>query len=299
MNPLSLLMHGTAELAPDVRLHYVIAGKGASTIVLIHGYPENWWQWRHIIMPLAEAGFRVVAVDYRGANRSSKPTSGYDKQTMAADIRALVRDHLGIDGALAIVGHDIGSMVAYAFAIQFPDDVALLSLSEAPLPGTGVYDELVGTTQLAGNPLWHFRFHNAPDNLAETLTAGRERLYLDAFYDRLAFNPDAIGQEDRARYAEAFASVGAMRAGFELYRAFDKDAEDNRAFLRARGRLKMPVLALAGEHSPLAAVTEAMMTEVAKHAMVRNIPAAGHWIAEENPQAVVEELISFLKTNAF
>ncbi len=294
------LTHGTAELSPDVRLHYAVAGEGegSSTILLIHGYPQHGWQWRHVAGPLAEAGFRVIVPDYRGAGRSSKPTTGYDKRTMAADLHSLVRDHLKVEGPLAVVGHDIGSMVAFAFALQFPDDVAHLSLSEAPLPGTDTYDELVGKPRLANNPLWHFFFHNAPGNLAETLTFGRERAYLDDFYDRLAFNPEAIGPADRTRYAEAFASVGAMRAGFETYRAFDRDAEDNRAVLKAAGRLKMPVLALAGEHSVLAPATEPMMKEVARHVTLRKIPAAGHWIAEENPQAVVESLVGFLKENA-
>jgi pimeloyl-ACP methyl ester carboxylesterase len=287
--------HGSARLAPDVRLHYAVAGEGPSTLLLIHGYPENGWQWRHVIGPLAGAGFRVIAPDYRGAGRSSKPAAGYDKRTMAADLRTLAREHLAVEGPLAVVGHDIGSMVAFAFALQFPDEVSHLSLGEAPLPGTSAYDALVGKSRLAHNPLWHFAFHNAPDNLAEALTVGRERTYLDSFYDRLAFNPEAIGPEDRARYAEAFASAGAMRAGFEIYRAFDRDAEDNRAALKAQGRLRMPVLALAGEHSPLAPANEPMMNEVADHATVQKIPAAGHWIAEENPKAVVEALLGFLK----
>ncbi len=292
------LAHGMAELAPDVRLHYVLAGEGTSTVVLIHGYPQHWWQWRHVIAPLAEAGHRIVVVDYRGAGHSSKPTVGYDKRTMAADLRAVVRDHLGIEGPLAMVGHDIGSMVAFAFALQFPDDLSHLSLGEAPLPGTDAYDGVVANPRLANNPLWHFAFHNAPDNLAETLTCGRERAYLDQFYDRLAFNPAAIGPDDRARYVEAFASVGAMRAGFELYRAFDRDAEDNRAALKERGRLAMPVLALTGEHSVLASITEPMMKEVAKRATVGGIAAAGHWIAEENPRAVAGALLSFFGGDA-
>lgn len=289
------LTHGTADLAPDVRLHYVSAGDGPLTVVLIHGYPQNWWQWRHVIGPLAEAGFRVIAVDYRGAGRSSKPEAGYDKRTMAADIHTLVRERLGIGGPLAVVGHDIGSMVAYAYALQFPDDVSHLSLSEAPLPGTKAYDQLLTIPLLSVDRLWHFRFHNAPNNLAETLTFGRERAYLDQFYDQLAFNPEAIGSEDRTRYAEAFASVGAMRAGFEVYRAFDRDAADNQAALKAHGRLRMPVLALAGEHSVLTPAVKPMMAEVAKQATVKVVPAAGHWLAEENPQAVVEALIGFLR----
>ena len=292
------LAYGVAELATDVRLHYGLAGAGPATVVLIHGYPEDGRQWRHVVGPLAEAGFRVVVVDYRGAGRSSKPTTGYDKRTMATDIRGLVRGHLGIDAPLAVVGHDIGSMVAFAFALEFPGDVARLVLGEAPLPGTAAYDRMVGSTELANNPLWHFNFHNAPNNLAETLTAGRERAYLDQFYDGLAFNPGAIGPDDRARYAEVFASVGAMRAGFELYRAFDRDALDNRAALKAGGRLAMPVLVLAGAHSPLEAITRPMMAEVAKQVTVQTIAAAGHWVAEENPAAVVAALLGFLKDDA-
>ncbi|QEH32228.1 Soluble epoxide hydrolase [Aquisphaera giovannonii] len=290
------LSHGIAQLSSDVRIHYGLGGEGEATALLIHGYPQNGWQWRHVVGPLAAAGFRVVVPDYRGAGRSSKPTAGYDKRTMAADLRALVREHLKIEGPLAVVGHDIGSMVAFAFALQFPDDVSHLSLCEAPLPGTRTYDEVVGKTRLAGDPLWHFSFHNAGDNLAEALTFGRERAYIDSFYDRLAFNPGAISLEDRARYAEAFASAGAMRAGFEVFRAFDKDAEDNRAALEARGRLRMPVLSLGGAHSVLApGADEPMMKEVAEHATVRAIPAAGHWIAEENPEAVAEALVGFLR----
>ena len=290
--------YGMAELSPGVRIHYGAAGEGDASVLLIHGYPQNGSQWRHVVGPLTAAGFRVIIPDYRGAGRSSKPATGYDKRTMAADLRALVREHLEIEGPLAVVGHDIGSMVAFAFALQYPDDVCRLSLSEAPLPGTDVYDQLVGKTQLANNQLWHFFFHNAMDNLAEALTFGRERAYLDSFYDRLAYNPDAIGPEDRARYAEAFGSPGAMRAGFEAYRAFDRDAEDNRASLKSEDRLRMPVLALAGEHSVLAPATEPMMKEVARHATVKRIPAAGHWIAEENPEAVADSLLGFLKEDA-
>ena len=283
--------HGTAELSPDVRLHYVTAGDGPATVVLVHGYPQTWWQWRHVIPRLTAAGFRVVAPDYRGAGRSSKPPAGYDKKTMATDVRAVVRDKLGVKGPLAVVGHDIGSMVAYSFALQFPDDLSHLSLGEAPLPGTKTYDVLVANPLLANNPLWHFHFHNSGDGLAEALTAGRERLYLDSFYHRLAFDPDALDADARARYAEAFAASGAMRAGFELYRAFDRDAADN----RGASRLRVPVLALAGEHSVLAPATEPMMAEVAKRATVQKVSAAGHWIAEENPGAVADALIGFLK----
>ena len=240
------LKHGTAELQPGVRLHHVTAGNGPRTVVLLHGYPQTWWEWRHVIPPLAEAGWRVIAPDYRGAGASSKPPDGYDKRTMAADIHHLLRDHLGVAGPVTMVGHDIGMMVAYAFASSFPDSTERLILMEAPLPGTAVYDRMVATPRLGDMPLWHFFFHNAQDSLAEALTAGRERLYLRHFYDRLAFNQDAIGPADLGRYAASFEAAGAMRAGFELYRAFDRDGEDNRTALERDGKLAMPVLAGTG-----------------------------------------------------
>lgn len=286
------LTHGTAELEPGVRLHYATAGDGPRTVVLLHGYPQTWWQWRHVLPRLVAAGFRVVAIDYRGAGHSSKPPDGYDKKTMAADVRAVVRDKLALKVPLAVVGHDIGSMVAYSFALQFAGDLSHVYLAEAPLPGTKSYDTVVANLKLANNQLWHFFFHNAQNNLAEALTAGRERAYLDQFYDRLAFDPDAIDADARGRYAAAFAAPGGMRAGFELYRAFDQDAADN----RGASRLRVPVLSLAGEHSDLAPIAEPMTAAVARHGTVKTIPAAGHWLAEENPAAVADALVTFLKS---
>ena len=287
------LKHGTAELQPGVRLHHVTAGKGPRTIVLLHGYPQTWWEWRHVIPPLAEAGWRVIAPDYRGAGTSSKPPGGYDKRTMAADIHGLLRDHLGVAGPVTMVGHDIGMMVAYAFASSFPGSTERLVLMEAPLPGTAVYDRMVATPRLSNMPLWHFFFHNAQDSLAEALTAGRERLYLRHFYDRLAFNQDAIGPADLDRYAASFEAAGAMRAGFELYRAFDRDGEDNRAALKQGGKLRMPVLALGGASSFFAPVAEEMLQEVASTVTTAAIPECGHWCAEENPHALLEHILDF------
>ena len=228
------LTHGSTVLASGVRLHHVTAGAGPRTIVLLHGYPQTWWSWRHVIGPLSDAGFRVVAPDYRGAGHSSKPPHGYDKRTMAGDIASLLTDGLGVERRVTLVGNDIGMMVAYAFGSEYPDRVERLVLMEAVLPGTAAYDRLVATPTLVGAPMWHFFFHNAGDGLPEALTAGRERLYLRHFYDRHAFDPEAIGPADLDRYTDAFATSGAMRAGFEIYRAFDQDAADNRAALAAR-----------------------------------------------------------------
>ena len=289
------VQHGIAELEPGVRLHYVMTGTGNRTMVLLHGYPQTWWEWRHLLAPLVQAGWRVIAPDYRGAGGSSKPATGYDKRTMASDIYRLLREHLNIAGQITLVGHDIGMMVAFAFASQYPKTVERLVLMEAPLPGTAAYDETVATTKLNNATMWHFFFHNAQDNLAESLTAGRERLYLQHFFGRLAFDQDAIREADLDLYASHYSAAGAMRAGFEVYRAFDRDAEDNRAALKKNGRLTMPVLALGGMASFFLPIAKVMLAEVAKHVTVVGIPEAGHWIAEENPRALIAELLKFCK----
>ncbi len=285
--------HGIAELEPGVRIHYVETGAGDRTMVLLHGYPQTWWEWRHVLTPLVRAGWRVIAPDYRGAGGSSKPATGYDKRTMASDIYKLLREHLGITGSITLVGHDIGMMVAYAFASEYPKAVGKLVLMEAPLPGTLAYDATVASTTLNNATMWHFFFHNAQNNLAESLTAGRERLYLQHFYERLAFDQDAITEADLDLYASHYSAAGAMRAGFEVYRAFDQDAKDNKAALKKNGRLTMPVLALGGTSSFFLPIAKAMLAEVAKHVTVTGIPDAGHWIAEENPKALVQELLKF------
>lgn len=289
------LKHGVADLKPGVRLHYVEAGNGPRTIVLLHGYPQTWWEWRHVIPVFAQAGFRVIAPDYRGAGGSSKPPEGYDKRTMAADIEALLRQHLKIEAPVVMVGHDIGMMVAYAFASSFPRSVDRLVLMEAPLPGTLTYDAMVASTHLSNVMHWHFFFHNAGNNIAELLTHGRERQYVQDFYHRLAFNQGAIGVDDLDIYATQFAAAGAMRAGFELYRAFDKDADDNRAALKKNGRLAMPVLGLGGESSFYLPIAKPMLKEVAKDTTVEGIPHCGHWIAEENPAVFTERVLAFCR----
>ncbi len=290
---LPLVKHGTAELEPGVRLHYVVAGSGSCTMVLLRGYPQTWWEWRHVLAPLVRAGWRIIAPDYRGAGSSSKPPSGYDKRTMAGDIYKLLREHLHVAGPVTVVGHDIGMMVAYAFASEYPKSIDKLVLMEAPLPGTAAYDATVASTKLSNATMWHFFFHNAQNSLAESLTAGRERLYLQHFYERLAFDQGAITEADLDLYASHYSAAGAMRAGFEVYRAFDRDAEDNRAALKKNGRLRMPVLALGGTSSFYLPIAKAMLAEVAKKVTVVGIADAGHWIAEENPEALVEELLKF------
>jgi pimeloyl-ACP methyl ester carboxylesterase len=279
--------HGMADVEPGVRLHYVTAGDGPRTIVLLHGFPQTWWQWRRVIPPLVDGGFRVVAPDYRGAGDSFRPPAGYDKVTVAGDIRTLVREHLGIREPVVVGGHDIGLMVAYAYAQTYRDEVSQLVVVDAPLPGTGVFDRLRSDPRV-----WHFAFHGARD-VAEMLVAGRERPYLQAFFGARVFDPSAI--DDLDVYVAAYSAPGAMRAGFELYRAFDQDAADNRAALARDGKLTIPVLAVGGEISTSGALMDEMMREVAEDVTFVRVPRTAHWVPEERPEALAEAMLEFLR----
>jgi pimeloyl-ACP methyl ester carboxylesterase len=287
----NLSQHGMADISPGLRLHYVAAGDGPSAVVLLHGFPQTWWEWRHVVPGLLDAGFRVVAPDYRGAGNSWRPAGGYDKQTMARDIRVLVREHLGIQEPIALVGHDIGLMVAYAYAQAFRHEVAGLVVIDAPLPGTAVFDGLRSDPRV-----WHFAFHGARD-IAEMLVAGRERQYLQAFFNARIGDPSAIGTDDLDVYVSAYQAPGAMRAGFELYRAFDQDAADNRAALERHGKLDMPVLAVGGGISTSGVLMESMMQEVATNVQPLVLADTAHWIPEEQPAALTAAIAAFLRVD--
>lgn len=291
------LRHNVFDIA-DVRIHYVAAGTPPShggddrTIVLLHGWPQTWWEWRHIMEPLHSDGWFVVAPDYRGAGGSSKPSSGYDKHTMAGDIKGLL-EHLGVKKPITLVGHDLGLMVAYAYTSLYAADVERLVLMEAPIPGTKSM-ESVATTNFRENKLWHFHMHGAADNVAETLIAGSEFPYLRSFYVRLSANPDAISLADAQRYVADYTAPGAMRAGLELFRAFEKDAVDNQRVLSEKGKLTMPVLGLGGTASFFLPIAEEMLAEVAENFTVRPIEESGHWIAEEQPETLLRRLREFI-----
>ena len=282
------LSHAVAQIEAGVTLHYVTAGSGNRSVVLLHGFPQTWAEWRHVIQPLARAGFRVIAPDYRGAGHSSRPLSGYDKRTMATDIRHLVREVLCVTGRVALVGHDIGLMVAYAYAEIFRDEVSHLAVIDAPLPGTQVFDRLRVDPRV-----WQFAFHGVRD-IPEMLIAGRERAYLQAFFNARLYNPAAITEHELDLYASAYAAPGALRAGMELYRAFDRDVQENRAALAERGKLTLPVLAVGGQISATGPLVADMMREVATDVTELRVPGTGHWIAEENPAALLDGLCAFL-----
>jgi pimeloyl-ACP methyl ester carboxylesterase len=278
--------HGTAEVAPGVRLHYVDTGSGLRTIVLLHGFPQTSHEWRRVTPLLVDAGFRVVAPDYRGAGASSKPASGYDKRTMASDIFALLHEHLGIATPVAIVGHDIGGIIAVAYAARYRDDVSQLAVIDTPLPGTKTFDAMRGDPRG-----WHAAFHAARD-VAEMLVQGRERAYLQHMVGVRIFDPTAIAPEDFDVYVRAYEMPGGMRAAFELYRTFDEDGKALRASLAEEGKIAVPVLAVAGVASGLAKGMGDALREIADDVDVAVVPRAAHWVPEENPAFLADALVA-------
>jgi len=224
----------------------------------------------------------VVVPDLRGMGLSAKPPSGFDKKTQGGDV-AGVLDKLNI-GKVDLVTHDIGNMVGFAFASEHRDRVTKFVLIDAPLPGVGPWEEILK------NPLlWHFRF-GGPD--MERLVAGRERIYLDRFWNEFSADRTRFTEASREHYAALYALPGAMHSGFAQFAAFDQDAIDNKAFL-AEGKLTMPVLALGGEKS-----FGLQMAEVMKFAATNVegavVPDSGHWIMEENPDATIKLVRAFL-----
>jgi pimeloyl-ACP methyl ester carboxylesterase len=274
------LTHHTATVN-GVRLHYVTGGQG-DPVVLLHGYAETWYMWRHVMPELAQR-YTVIVPDLRGAGDSDKPYVGYDKVTMAEDIYQLVL-HLGHQ-KIFLAGHDIGLMVAYAYAAAHPADVRRLALLDAPIPGTTIFEEFVRSGKA-----WHFAFHNVL-NLPESITSGHERLYLtEGFYRALSYNPAAFTDTDVDEYVRSYSSPGGMRAGFEYFRAFSRDTDDNKEYFKRK--LSMPVLALGGAQS-LGPVMVHMAKEVASDVRGGSIERCGHWVADERPKDVTDQLLAF------
>jgi pimeloyl-ACP methyl ester carboxylesterase len=263
-----------------VRLHYLIGGQG-SPVVLLHGYAETSHMWRPIMPSLAER-HTVIVPDLRGAGGSAKPQSGYDKKTMAVDIHALT-SWLKLD-RVRIVGHDIGLMVAYAYAAQFPEAAERVVLMDAFLPGIGNWKEV-----WLLRDLWHFHFYG---EVPLALVKGRERIYLEHFWnDFAADRKHSVPEADRRTYARAYAQPGAMRAGFEYFRNFERDAVD---FARMGStRLSMPMLVLSGEKAGGTFLIEQAKL-VASNVRGQVIPGVGHWLMEEAPKTVIPTITTFV-----
>ena len=272
----------TQEITTNGTTIHVRVGGTGPAVVLLHGYGETGDMWAPMAADLAK-DHTVIVPDLRGMGLSTKPAGGYDKKTQAGDV-AGVMDALKVDKA-DVVAHDIGNMVAYAFTEQNQKRVTRLVLIDAPVPGIGPWDEILK------NPLlWHFRF-GGPD--MERLVAGRERIYLDRFWNEFSADPKKFDEASREHYAKLYARPGAMHAGFEQFHAFDQDAIDNKGFLATYGKLTMPVLALGGEKSfgPMMAT---VMRFTATNVTEGVVPASGHWIMEENPKATIALVRPFL-----
>lgn len=278
-----------------VRIKYIdtvqSSGTCKGTILLLHGWPQTSYQFRKVIRPLADKGFRVITPDYRGSGDSSKPMDldGYRKVTMAADLHSLIVDHLGINDKVHVVGHDIGGMIAHAYAASFPCDTATITWGECPLPGTTFYHDTKGSVQL-----FHFNFHRVLD-LPETLLKGNERAYLKHFYDKLAYNAAAITPDDIDYYTEQYAQPGGIRASINVYRMFEKDAEDNVTMREKNGKCTVRCLTLNGNKSFLATAAADEAAEFYEHFETAEVADAMHYIAEENPEGFVQELLKFIE----
>jgi pimeloyl-ACP methyl ester carboxylesterase len=272
----------TEMIATNGTQLYVRVGGTGPAVLLLHGYGETGDMWQPLAARLAK-DHTVVVPDLRGMGLSARPTGGYDKKTQGQDI-AGVLTALKIEHA-DLVTHDIGNMVGYALAAEHPGSITKFVIIDAPLPGIGPWDDIVRS-----HALWHFSFWG-PD--AERLVKGRERIYLDRFWNEFSFDPKSFDEASRRHYAALYARPGAMHAGFEQFKAFDQDAIDNKAFVAA-GKLTMPVLAVGGEKSfgPTMAV---VMRAAASNVTEGIVPHSGHWVMEENPADTIKLVTDFLK----
>jgi len=265
-----------------VRISYLQEGQGSETpVVLLHGYAETSRMWLPLMSKLADRRV-VIAPDLRGSGSSEKPAGGYDKKTLAQDIHALVKS-LGYP-KIKIVGHDIGLMVAYAYAAQYPDEVESIVLMDAFLPGVGDW-----TKVWLLRDLWHFHFYG---ETPLKLVTGRERIYLEHFWNDFAADRNhSIPEADRQFYAAAYAQPGGVRAGFEYFKAFEQDAKDFGEL--AKTPLQMPMLVLSGEKAGgQFLIDQGRMVNTNVTGII--IKGSGHWLMEEAPEQTIPALVSFI-----
>lgn len=262
------------------RLFVRVGGHGPA-VLMLHGFGESGDMWQPLAVAMART-HTVIVPDLRGMGLSAHPEAGYDKKNQGRDM-AGVLDALHV-GQVDVIAHDIGNMVAFAFVAEQPQRVDHLVLMDAPIPGVGPWEEILKSPML-----WHFHFYG-PD--MERLVKGRERIYLDRFWNEFAADPRKIDEATREHYARLYALPHAMHDGFEQFHAFDQDALDNQAFLKS-GLLSTPVLAIGGAKSfgpEMAVVARAAFS----HVQGIVIPDSGHWLMEENPKATTAAIEAFI-----
>jgi pimeloyl-ACP methyl ester carboxylesterase len=262
---------------------YVRVGGNGPPVVLLHGFGDTGDMWAPLAADLVK-GHTVIVPDLRGMGMSAHPDTGYTKKNQAVDI-AGVMDALKVDKA-ALITHDIGNMVGYALAAQYPSRITRWVVIDAPLPGIGDWDNIIRSPVL-----WHFNFRG-PD--VERLVQGRERIYLDRFWNELSADPKSIDEQTREHYAALYAKPRAMHDAFEQFAAFNQDAIDNKQLLAKGGKLKMPVLALGAEKSFGMGMADDLRF-VAVDVSGGVVPKSGHWVMEENPQATIKLVTDFLR----
>ncbi|WP_223449515.1 MULTISPECIES: alpha/beta fold hydrolase [unclassified Pseudomonas] len=271
----------TQDIAVEgAKIHVRVGGKGPA-VVLLHGFGDTGDMWAPLAADLAK-DHTVVVPDLRGMGLSSIPDGGYDKKTQAGDIRAVLAA-LKIEHSV-VIGHDIGTMVAFAYASRYPQQTDRLVVMDAPVPGIPPWNDIVRSPML-----WHFDF-GGPD--AERLVAGRERIYLDRFWNEFAGDPTKVDEATRQHYAKLYARPGAMHAAFAQFRSIRQDAVDNEASMKTR--LTMPVLAVGGEKS-FGNNEAIVMRNAADNVTEVVIPGAGHWLMEEAPTQTIRAIRDFLQ----
>src|SRR3979411_1049826 len=285
ITPFPASFHTQMVPTNGTQLYVRVGGRGPA-VVLLHGFGDTGDMWAPLAVVLVK-DHTVIVPDLRGRGMSEHPDAGYTKKNQAVDI-AGVMDALKVEKA-DLVTHDIGNMVGYALAAQYPARVTRWVVIDAPLPGIGNWDAIIRPPLL-----WHFNFRG-PDE--ERLVKGRERIYLDRFYNELSADPKGIDEDTRQHYAALYARPHAIHDAFEQFGAFTQDAVDNKALLAKGGKLTMPVFAIGAEKS----FGKGMADELrfaASNVTGGIVPNSGHWIMEENPQATIKLITNFLAANS-
>lgn len=264
-----------------INIHYVIGGTG-EPLVLIHGFGQNWYMWNRLLPELSKH-FTVIAPDLRGVGESDRPAGGYDKKNMAKDVHELVAS-LGYK-SINLVGHDIGLMVAYAYAAQYGSEVKKVALLDALIPGVEPVWHQISTT------VWHFGFFARP--IAGDLVAGKEREFLTDFWPQVGHVKDPFTKEETDEFVRAYATKGSTTGSFHWFGEFPQDVKDNQEFMKTK--LKMPLLAMGGEYfsAPFLAAHSRL---VAENVSEVKISGSGHWVVQEQTAQVLKGLMDFFVT---
>lgn len=285
-NSLAGFEHSYATVE-GVRMHYVTGGNSqGAVLVLLAGFPQSWYAWRRVMHRMGRT-YRIIAIDLPGQGDSDRPENGYDTCSLAGKVHGLL-EQLKITSCF-LAAHDVGAWVAWPYAVLYGNKVRGVALLDAGIPGITLPDALPVTADKAWKT-WHFAFHMISD-LPEALITGRERIYLEWFLKRKTACPDVFSDGDINEYLRVLTLSGGLRAGLAYYRSVARSAAQNRR-LQDQGKLRMPVLAVSAEFGSIADMAESLRP-YAESVTGLLIPHCGHFIPEEQPQAMAEALHHF------